>query len=171
MLDSSILIRPIQESDAEEFLKLCNRLDEETSFRMLEPGERQTTVEEQRRSLREVLAYDNQIILVAEQQGRLIGYLGAYGGKYHRNRHSVYIVVAVLQAFTSRGIGTQLFVELERWALEREIHRLELTVMTYNQVAIALYKKMGFEIEGLKRHSLNVDGVFVDEYLMSRLLT
>ncbi len=42
--------------------------------------------------------------------------------------------------------------------------------MTYNTAGIALYKKMGFEIEGTKRNSLFIDGKYVDEYYMSKLL-
>jgi RimJ/RimL family protein N-acetyltransferase len=167
---NAILIREIREDDAEAYLALCNRLDEETNFRMYEPGERGTSPEQQRRTIRDVLAWDNSTILVAEQDGALVGCLEAYGGKFHRDRHSVYIAVGVLQAYTGKGVGTQLFIELERWALEREVHRLELTVMVDNQRAIALYQKMGFEIEGRKRHALRVDGVFMDEYLMARLL-
>lgn len=44
-----------------------------------------------------------------------------------------------------------------------------LTVMTHNSRAIALYKKMGFTIEGLKKHSMKVDGRYVDEYLMAKI--
>ncbi|NMB90388.1 MAG: GNAT family N-acetyltransferase, partial [Chloroflexi bacterium] len=51
------------------------------------------------------------------------------------------------------------------------IHRLELTVMTHNQRALALYRKMGFEIEGTLRHNMRVDGVYVDEYSLAQLLT
>jgi RimJ/RimL family protein N-acetyltransferase len=50
------------------------------------------------------------------------------------------------------------------------IHRLELTVVTENQAGLQLYKKMGFEIEGTKRQSLYIDGKFVDEYYMSKLV-
>jgi RimJ/RimL family protein N-acetyltransferase len=167
---NAILIREIQEDDAEAFLALCNLLDEETDFRIYEPGERRTAVEDQRRIIRRILAWDNHTILVAEQDGALIGYLAAYGGKFRRNWHCAQVVVAVLQAHTGKGIGTQLLIELECWALEREVQRLELTVMTDNPRAIALYKKMGFEIEGLKRRALRVDGLYVDEYVMARLL-
>ena len=167
---NAILIREIQEDDAGAFLALCNLLDEETDFRMYEPGERRTTVDEQRRIIRNVLAWDNHTILVAEQDGALIGYLEAIGGTFRRKWHCVQVKVAIFQAHVGKGIGTQLFIELERWALEREVQRMELTVMTNNPRAIALYKKMGFEIEGLKRHALRVDGVYVDEYLMARLL-
>jgi hypothetical protein len=41
-------IREILESDSNAFLDLCKKLDEETQFMMLEPGERLTTVEQQR---------------------------------------------------------------------------------------------------------------------------
>ena len=43
-----MIIRKIHESDAEQFLNLCNKLDTETQFIMLEPGERSTSTEEQR---------------------------------------------------------------------------------------------------------------------------
>lgn len=51
----------------------------------------------------------------------------------------------------------------------REI-KLNDVVIAHNEVALSLYKKMGFEIEGVKRDSLYVDGEFVDEYYMSKLL-
>jgi RimJ/RimL family protein N-acetyltransferase len=105
-----------------------------------------------------------------KKNGQLIGYLAAYGGRYKRNRHSVYVITGILQAFTSRGIGTSLFEELERWAREKRIHRLELTVMIHNEAAIALYKKIGFEIEGRKQHSLVINGSYVDEYFIAKLL-
>ncbi len=60
---------------------------------------------------------------------------------------------------------------MEQWARQRVITCLELTVMTHNQAGVALYKKQGFEIEGRKKHSLLVDGYYVDEYLMAKLLT
>jgi RimJ/RimL family protein N-acetyltransferase len=35
---------------------------------------------------------------------------------------------------------------------------------------IRKYKKMGFEIEGTKRHSLFVNGKYIDEYYMAKFL-
>ncbi len=43
-----IITRKIKEGDAEEFLSLCRKVDAETLFMMFEPGERPTTIEEQR---------------------------------------------------------------------------------------------------------------------------
>lgn len=99
-----------------------------------------------------------------------MGYIAAIAGKYKRNRHGGYVVVGVLQSFSGQGIGTKLFKELEKWAGEGQLHRLELTVMVHNERAIRLYKRVGFEIEGRKKHSLLVNGSYVDEYYMSKLL-
>jgi ribosomal protein S18 acetylase RimI-like enzyme len=55
-----------------------------------------------------------------------------------------------LKEFTGQGIGTRLFEEMQKWAVMQKIHRIDLTVMKHNERAIALYKKMVFEIEGTK---------------------
>ncbi len=165
-----MIIRTIRESDAEQFLNLCNKLDTETQFMMIEPGERTTTAKEQRTQIEHLLKHENQTIFVAESGDQLVGYLAAIGGEFKRDRQSVYIVIGILQAFTGQGIGTKLFQMLEEWAHHHHIHRLELTVMSHNKAGLALYKKQGFEIEGTKRHSLLLNGQFVDEYYMAKLL-
>ncbi len=164
------IIREIQESDAENFLSLCKQLDEESRFMMLEPGERQTTVEEQRQRIRDILSAGNQVIFVAESDGSLVGYLAALGGRDARNRHEAHVVVGILESFTGKGIGTAFFEKLEAWAAEHHIHRLELTVMVHNVRGVGLYRKMGFAIEGIKKDSLLVDGDYVDEYYMGKIL-
>ena len=57
-------------------------------------------------------------------------------------------------------------------ALNQGITRIELTVDINNSAAIALYKKLGFEIEGTVRESYTVAGTgkLYDEYLMSVIM-
>jgi RimJ/RimL family protein N-acetyltransferase len=145
-------------------------LDEETQFMMLEPDERTLTTEDQRQRIKNVLSQDNQMIFVVEHENRLVGFLGAFGGDFNRNRHCAYIVVGILQEYTGQGLGKQLFKALEEWAIDHRIHRLELTVMSHNERAIHLYRKMGFKREGIKKDSLRVNGQYVDEYYMAKIL-
>jgi len=166
-----ITIREIREHDARDFLELCRRLDEETQFMMLEPGERLTTEAEQRERIKKILSEDNQTILVAESEGRLVGCAAGLGGSYRRNRHSVHVVIGILQAFAGQGSGTKLLGELEKWACGRKMHRLELTVMVHNERAFGLYKKLGFAVEGTRRDSLFVNDAYVDEYTMAKMLS
>lgn len=112
----------------------------------------------------------NSIILVAEKDKDLVGSILAIGGNARRNKHSVYVVIGILKEYRGKGIGTKLFTKLEQWASNHKICRLELTIVTNNEAGLSLYKKVGFEIEGTKRNSLFIEGEFVDEYYMSKLL-
>jgi RimJ/RimL family protein N-acetyltransferase/predicted enzyme related to lactoylglutathione lyase len=169
-MSEEIEVREIQEEDAEAFLDLLTRIDAETDFMLVEAGERATTVMEQRERIKGLLSKENQTVLVASRTEQLVGYLAAIGGEFRRNRHRAYLVVGVLQAFTGRQIGTRLFTALEIWARRHGIERLELTVRTDNERGTGLYRKMGFEIEGLKRRSLKVKGRCVNEYYMAKIL-
>ncbi|MEH7108516.1 GNAT family N-acetyltransferase, partial [Bacillus sp. JJ1764] len=133
--------------------------------------ERKTTTEQQRKLLEHIKQQSNSTIFVAEQEkGKLVGYLIAIGGSVKRTKHSAYLVIGILEEYRGRGIGTSLFQQLEKWAINSNISRLELTVVTQNEAGVALYKKSGFEIEGIKRNSLVIDDEFYNEYFMSKLL-
>ena len=170
-MGAPLTIRPIQERDAAPFLELCQRLDAETRTMLLEPDERATTVEQQAETIRALRETPNQAIFVAEQDAELIGYIAAYGGRYRRNRHSAMIVIGIRPTYGGQGVGTRLFETMERWARQQGLHRLELTVMAHNQAALALYVKMGFAVEGKLRHTIRIDGAYIDEYAMAKLLT
>ncbi len=163
-------IREATPRDAEALLALKRALDRESSFMLLEPGERTTSESEERSRLAAVAAQANSVVLVAEDDGELVGYVEASGGEFRRNRTTAYLVIGVRQSHAGRGIGTCLLADLERWAQAAGLHRLELTVMTHNQAAISLYRKMGYEIEGTRRAALLLDTCPIDELWMAKLL-
>jgi len=106
---------------------------------------------------------DSGVMFVGENEGQLIGLVVGHRAIARRTRHSIYIVVGVLQAWVGRGVGRSLLEALEGWAVARGLHRLELNVAVENPRAIALYEKFGFEREGFKRHSRKVDSGYSDE--------
>ncbi|VEF48265.1 GCN5-like N-acetyltransferase [Bacillus freudenreichii] len=164
-------IREITPQDARDFIQLLNQVDLESEYMLLEPGERNTSLEEQRQRLKRIEQDSRSTIFVVEdKEKRLLGYLAAFAGNARRTRHSVYLTIGMIKNCRGQGVGTQLFQEMEKWAEERGIVRLELTVVCENQAAVGLYRKMGFEIEGTKRASLLINGALHDEYLMSKLL-
>ncbi|AZU60665.1 GNAT family N-acetyltransferase [Neobacillus mesonae] len=163
-------IRKVDISDAENLVNLILQVEKESEYMLMEPGERQLTVEQQAQRIKSFQKSHNSTIFVAEKESQLVGYLFAVGGSAKRTAHSVYLVIGILKDFRGLGIGTSLFQQLERWAVAHSIHRLELTVVTRNEAGIALYKKMGFEIEGKKQNSLLINSEFVDEYYMAKLI-
>ncbi|WP_249384067.1 GNAT family protein [Chitinivorax sp. B] len=165
-----IVIRPITPDDAQAYHALRQQLDHETHFMLYEPGERPGGVVEVRNELIALLAYPNQTVLVVAEDDRLVGFVSATGGVASRIHHRAYLVAGILKDYAGLGLGQRLFAALNEWAAQVGIHRLELTVMAHNQPAIALYQKAGFQIEGIKHHSFKIDGDYVDEYYMGKLL-
>jgi len=68
-----MLIRQIQLDDAARFLELCQQLDAETSFMMLEPDERHISVEQQHSTIKHALDNQRSMIFVVDEGRRLIG--------------------------------------------------------------------------------------------------
>lgn len=165
-----IKIRQIQVEDAKKYIALYKKLDEETIFRLYEPEERQISLSEQKIEIKSMILNNNSTIILAEDADELVGYLSASSRSQHRIKHIVTIGIAILQSHVNKGIGTMLFKELEGWAKEHNKHRLELTVMENNPNAYALYKKMGFEVEGVKKDSLLVNGEYINDIYMSKLI-
>jgi len=66
-------------------------------------------------------------------------------------------------------LGTRLMTTVLAAARRARLHRVELTVRETNTSAIALYAKMGFEVEGRFRDAVEVDGVYENVLGMARL--
>jgi RimJ/RimL family protein N-acetyltransferase len=184
---SEARLRTARPGDAAALLRLKQWLDQETSFMLLEPGERDTSVPALARELEDLARSGHSAVIVAERAGDsgtsgtveapagelpdgLAGYLELTGGTFRRNRATAYLVMGVLAAAGGRGIGTALLAAGKRWAAAHGLHRLELTVMAHNGRAFDLYSRMGFSVEGRRSECLLVDGRFVDELYMAAIL-
>lgn len=137
---------------------------------LLEPDERTASVEEVASELHAMGAAPNCTVVVAETVGKLVGYVEATGGRFRRNRVTARVVIGVAAAASGQGVGSALIARLVRWAGGAGLHRLELTVMAHNRRARRLYQRAGFVEEGRRAQCLQVDGAFVDEIFMARLL-
>ena len=163
-------LRTLTTNDAPGFILLLQKLDQESEFMLFEPGERVMSEEAQRERITAMQKVDTQVVFAAEVEGQIVGFLGSTAGAQRRSRHTASLVVGVLKAFQGRGIGSALLTELGHWARARQVHRLELTVMTHNEAALKLYQKHGFSVEGTRKDALRVGEAFVHEYYMGKII-
>ena len=169
-MNLSFTIRKAKPHDAQSIVDLITQLDCETNFMLFEPGERKPTVAQQEAFLQELETSSAKIMLVAESETKLAGFIVGIGGIANRNRHTCSIVIGVLKAYWGLGIATELWANFQIWANNHSMPRLELTVMAHNQRAIAFYEKCGFIKEGVRRNSIKIDRQFIDELFMARLI-
>ncbi|MBI9012516.1 MAG: GNAT family N-acetyltransferase [Clostridiales bacterium] len=100
----------------------------------------------------------------------IAGMAGLHVSANHRLRHSGGVGIMIHKDYQGKGLGRALMNTLldiaDNWLM---LVRVELTVFTDNEKAIGLYKKLGFEEEGLKRKAAIRNGKYEDEYLMARI--
>ena len=84
--------------------------------------------------------------------------------------HAGFITIGIIPEYRGKGVGKQLMQSAIDAAKAKGLTRLELIVREENVNAVSLYKKMGFEIEGLKRNANRVDGVYENAYVMGLLI-
>lgn len=121
---------------------------------------------------RKRLAPDNERVvqLVALHEGVVIGNLGLENYLRIRRAHAGNVGMAVAVAWQGKGVGSTLLAAAldvaDNWM---NLHRVELSVYADNEAAIGLYRKFGFENEGLFRDYAVRDGRWVDTLSMARL--
>ncbi len=108
--------------------------------------------------------------LVAERAGTVVGSAGLHPAPQRRRRHAALMGISVARDAQGQGVGSALMQALcsyaDGWA---HILRIELSVFADNHRAIALYRRFGFEHEGICRAYALRDGVYVDSLMMARL--
>jgi [ribosomal protein S18]-alanine N-acetyltransferase len=111
---------------------------------------------------RELASPYNQYV-GARTDGTLVGYAGiARLGRQPPFEYEVH-TIGVDPEYQGQGVGRRLLEELLKFA-DRGVVYLE--VRTDNEVAIALYRSVGFDEIGLRRHYYRVSGA--DAYTMRR---
>ncbi|MCL6271595.1 GNAT family N-acetyltransferase [Sansalvadorimonas sp. 2012CJ34-2] len=103
-------IRAVQPGDGQPLAELLNTLDNETRFMMMEPGERNTSTEEQEKHIEDFCTSQSKAMLIAchENTGEATGFIVGIGGNFLRNRHSLYCVIGIKQKYNGQGLGKKL---------------------------------------------------------------
>jgi putative acetyltransferase len=111
-----------------------------------------------------------ELFIVAERGGEVVGNAGVHPLPQVRRRHAAGIGMAVARHAQGQGVGNALMAAIVDWADHwAQLLRLELTVYTDNDAALALYRKFGFAHEGTHRAYALREGVYVDAHCMARL--
>jgi ribosomal protein S18 acetylase RimI-like enzyme len=106
---------------------------------------------------------------VALSVGEVVGWCDVLPKTWPIYAHTGVLGVALLPPLRGQGVGRRLITRTLEAARAYGLSRVELTVRENNRNAIALYRKFGFETEGLKRNALKIDGRHENLVLMALL--
>jgi RimJ/RimL family protein N-acetyltransferase len=159
-------IRPIAERDIESFRDTLDRVARERrflSFLEAAPLDQVRTF-----VLQNVSDGLPQFVVLAD--GQVVGWCDILPNtRKTLQSHCGTLGIGLLPDYRGRGIGRTLIRRTIDAAIAIGLTRIDLTVRADHLNAIALYKAVGFEAEGLHRNAVRVEGRYENVISMARL--
>jgi RimJ/RimL family protein N-acetyltransferase len=166
----TVLVRRAAPGDAAALVELARSIGAEPEGWLIADGEWRSTGEE-RRYLRAVRRHPHAAVFVAECEEGIVGRLSVSRDPHPASEHVADLGVMVARSHRRRGIGLALMQAAEEWAREAGVRKLELHVFPYNEAALRLYERLGYEREGLRRQHFRRGPTYVDAILMAKDVT
>jgi len=163
----TVVVRRAIEADAEALLRNINEVGAEGDWILTE-----TLPWDLRREREWVRSFDdvNSVLYVAEVDRKVVGQIDAHISTYVKAKHVASLGIAIVKAYRGLGIGRILMDRVLAWMKARGVEKATLEVFSTNERAIALYRKMGFEVEGSRKKQFKIRGQHVDDVYMAKWL-
>ena len=162
-----ILIREATKKDAQQIMEHTKKITGTSKFMvMLSEELNQDLKEEQKRIEQQIQA--GGLILLAEDKRKIIGLLSLRAEKIKRLKHVATMAIDIQEEYCNQGIGTKLLSYMIDWTKKNsQIEKICLHVLSSNERAIHVYKKIGFVEEGRRvDHIKMTNDCYVDDVLM-----
>ena len=138
-------LRNGSEADGQALLELFLLTHEQTDYLLSYPDEVTFTAEQETQFLREKAESENEVEILAELDGKLIGSAGVWRvGTAEKVRHRAGFGISVDKAYWGLGVGRALTEACIACAKSAGYAQLELEAAAENERAIALYESVGF---------------------------
>lgn len=111
----------------------------------------------------------NAVQFVALVDGRVVGWCDISKSDRIIFKHAGTMGLGVIAEYRGKGIGKALIQAALDKARAIGLTRVELQVRNNNVQALEIYKKFGFQIEGVKKNAVLLDGVYEDSICMALL--
>jgi RimJ/RimL family protein N-acetyltransferase len=166
MKQASVVVRAAQAADAAALVELGDDVAREPEG-WLVSARIGRGVSEERRYLRAVSRFPHAAVLVAEEDGLIVGRLSIARDQHPASTHVADLGLMVAAGHRRRGIGRALLEGAVEWARGAGVRKLELHVFPHNAPAIGLYEDFGFEREGFRRAHYRRGREYLDAILMA----
>jgi RimJ/RimL family protein N-acetyltransferase len=162
------VVRPAEPRDADALTRLANTVSAEPEGWLISTDGEWRTAGDERRYLKALRRYSHAAVFVAEaEDGGLVGRLSIARDAHPASAHVADLGLMVAASHRRGGVGSALLEAAVDWARSAGIRKLELHVFPWNEPALALYRRFGFEQEGYRKGHYRRAGEDVDAILMA----
>jgi putative acetyltransferase len=162
------VVRPAESGDAEALTRLAEAVSAEPEAWLISADGDWRSVGDERRYLKAVRRYPHAAVFVAERgDGAIIGRLSLARDSHPASAHVADLGLMVAKDARRQGVGKALLEAAVDWAGRSRVRKLELHVFPWNEPAVQLYERFGFEREGYRKAHYQRAGEDVDAILMA----
>ncbi|PFR90543.1 GNAT family N-acetyltransferase [Bacillus cereus] len=164
------MIRLAKEIDAEAIIDIRKEIilsETTTKFFIVSPTKLPNDIDAEKEKIRKSNKKGN-LYIVYEVDSKVVGFLLFNRYELERLRHAGAMGMGIREAYCNQGIGTKLIEFLISWAKgQKGLEKICLGVVSINDRAIKVYKRMGFVEEGRQIKQIKYeDGSYGDNVLM-----
>ena len=157
-------LKEINECDAIETIKLRETLNKETLFLDFENDELEKDVSKEMEHIKKVNSNNNLIWRLLVEDDEKIGFIFLKINALKRRSHVATLSIAILSSKCGQGLGKKSIKKAIELVKQRGVSIVDLVVDTTNEVAISLYKKIGFVVDGCFINSKYINHDRTKEY-------
>ena len=126
------------------------------------------TVDQEKEWICTFLENENCLLLVAEYGNKIIGNIDLTGSRRKIMEHTAVVGMGLLPEWRNSGLGSALLSTSIEWAKQNPVLEIIwLQVYVENEPALKLYRKMGFEENGIIKEFFKRNGKYFDNLTMS----
>jgi RimJ/RimL family protein N-acetyltransferase len=126
-------------------------------------------IESTRRFISHILEGGGVQLLAVTSNGAVVGWCDIIRNPNEGFRHVGRLGMGLLPNYRGHGLGKTLALRTIEAARQAGMERIELDVFASNKAAVALYLRLGFVTEGVKRRARKLDGEYDDNVFMALL--
>jgi RimJ/RimL family protein N-acetyltransferase len=168
MASPALTLRPLQAADCDHLLSW---IDSEDAMYQWSGARGFTWPLDRGQLLRDLAAHagsSRELLAAVDGGGEMVGHVSVDTSQHHRLANIGRVAVAPDRR--GHGLGTALMRATIRHGFDDlGLHRLQLTVYTFNTAALACYRGVGFIVEGMARDSTRGSAGYWDALTMSLL--
>lgn len=105
---------------------------------------------------------------VALVNNKIVGWADIIPLQRNTMDHVGHLGMGLLSEFRSKGVGSKLLEKTIAHAWDQKLTRIELEVFSDNEIAIKLYEKYNFEVEGVKKNARFYGNSYQDITMMGQ---
>lgn len=164
----TVTIRQAEIDDAEKLLNCIKTYVPQSDYIPKLEQEIKLSIEQEKEWIKYFLTNENSLLLIAEFDNEIIGNIDLTGNRRKIMEHTAVIGMGMLKEWRNTGLGTALLKLAIEWAKENPIlELLWLQVYSDNELGLGLYRKMGFEKNGILKNFFKREEKYFDNLTMT----